>query len=255
MSVTFVDMFAGAGLFSAGLMKAGLQPVLAVELDSNAVCSYQQNVAACVLRGSILEIDSVPKADVLVAGPPCQGFSTLGRQDPRDARNQLSLQVPIWAKRTRARVVVIENVPPFLRSPHWKRVCKALIELGFQVGTWELDAADFGVPQLRRRAFTVASKVGMIDAPAFCSRRRTAGQVIDRPIAQGDPMHRWPIPQGIAAERIALIPPGGDKRDISKLAPQSLSDHRFRQPQAPSHSCSRLRLGVNQGDPSGWSNG
>ncbi|MCR5876591.1 DNA cytosine methyltransferase [Phenylobacterium sp. J426] len=215
------DLFCGAGLFSAGFSAADFEIVQAVELDREAVKSYSRNVSPNVVQGSVTAHKPV-ETDVLIAGPPCQGFSTLGRMDPTDARNNLSLEVLRWAKDSDAKVVVIENVPPFLRSPQWALLTRRLRRLGYGIETWELNAYDFGTPQLRRRAFTVASKVGVIGRPAETGPGKTAGQAISDLAgldAGDDALHVWPEPRGVAAERIALVPPCGDKRDIIRLAP------------------------------------
>jgi DNA (cytosine-5)-methyltransferase 1 len=218
-ALTFVDLFSGAGLFSAGFAQAGFTPLLAVELDPNAVASYRRNIAPVAVHSSVSGYSKIPRADVVIAGPPCQGFSTLGRQDPLDVRNNLSLDIARWAKRTDAQVVVVENVPPFLVSPQWRALKRKFENEGFGVFTWILDAVDFGAPQFRRRAFTIASKVGEFAAPKASRRRTNAGQILSRSVPVGDPMHRWPTPKGIAAERIPLIPALGDKRDLMKTAP------------------------------------
>src|SRR5581483_8743892 len=106
-------MFSGAGLLSAGFQRARFELLQAVELDREAVDSYRLNIGALVALGSVRDHQPVGSCDVIVAGPPCQGFSTLGRRDPTDERNELSLEVPRWAKLADAKVVVIENVPPF----------------------------------------------------------------------------------------------------------------------------------------------
>lgn len=217
---TFIDMFSGAGLFSAGAIEAGMEPVLAIDVARDAIASYNRNVASVGIVGSVLDERDLPTVDVLIAGPPCQGFSTLGRQDPLDSRNDLALAVPDWARRCEASIVVIENVPPFLRSSQWRRLASELSGCGYVVETWELEAADFGTPQLRRRAFTIASRVGPVAEPTPTPSRRDAGSAIFAVVEAGDPMHRWPNPVGIAAQRIALVPAGGDKRDIMRLAPE-----------------------------------
>lgn len=220
MQIAFGDMFSGAGLFSAGAVRAGMTPTLAIDLSKDAIASYNRNVAPVGVVGSVLDDRDLPSVDVLIAGPPCQGFSTLGRQDPLDVRNTLALAVPVWADRTGARIVVVENVPPFLRSSKWREMADAFEALGYGIQTFELEAADFGAPQLRRRSFTIASRIGPIDAPVpAVGQRRTAGSVLARPVVAGDPMHVWPTPKGIAAERIAIIPPKGDKRDVMREAP------------------------------------
>lgn len=213
-------MFSGAGLFSAGAVRAGMAPTFAIDLSKDAIASYDRNVAPVGIVGSVLDDRELPSVDVLLAGPPCQGFSTLGRQDPLDVRNTLALAVPKWADRTGARIVVVENVPPFLRSEKWREMADAFEALGYGIQTFELEAADFGAPQLRRRSFTIASRIGPIPAPKpLTGARVTAGSVLSRSVRAGDPMHVWPTPKGIAAERIAIIPPKGDKRDVMRKAP------------------------------------
>ena len=220
MRIAFADMFSGAGLFSAGAVRAGMTPAFAIDLSKDAIASYNRNVAPVGVVGSVDEPRDLPQIDVLLAGPPCQGFSTLGRQDPLDERNALALAVPAWAERTGASVVIVENVPPFLRSTRWVEL-KAAFELqGYTVDAWELEAADHGAAQFRRRSFTIASRIGAIARPEPSdAAHRTAGQVLAMPIADHDSMHVWPIPKGIAADRIALVPPKGDKRDIMRKAP------------------------------------
>lgn len=213
-------MFSGAGLFSAGAVRAGMYPMFAIDLSKDAIATYNRNIGPVGVVGSVIDDHHLPIVDVLLAGPPCQGFSTLGRMDPLDERNALALQVPIWAKKTNARVAVVENVPPFLRSAKWRQLAARFRRLGYSVETWELEAADFGAPQLRRRSFTIASTIGRIAAPTPVKDvQRTAGEVFIRPVRVGDPMHTWPTHTGVAAERIALVPLKGDKRDIMRLAP------------------------------------
>lgn len=220
MRYVFADMFSGAGLFSLGAVEAGLEPVLAIDLSKDAIATYNRNIAPVGVVGSVLEARELPQVDVLLAGPPCQGFSTLGRQDPLDLRNGLALAVPEWARRSGAAIVVVENVPPFLRSAKWMELREAFEALGYRVDAWELEAADHGVPQLRRRSFTIASRVGPIARPVpSTAARRTAGDILRVPIRGDDPMHVWPVAQGVAAERIALIPPKGDKRHLMLTAP------------------------------------
>lgn len=215
-----IDMFSGAGLFSAGFVAEGFAPRLAMDLSKHAVASYNRNLAPVAIAGSVAALKTIPVADVLIAGPPCQGFSTLGRQDPLDVRNSLALEVPRWASGSGAKVVVVENVPPFIGSAQWRRLASDLEDLGYSIDTWILDAHDHGAPQLRRRAFTIASMAGPVGRPEPVRERRTAQWALDAPIAADDPLHTWPTPVGIAAQRIPLIPPGGDKRDVMRRAPE-----------------------------------
>lgn len=216
----FIDMFSGAGLFSEAGRQAGLEPTFAIDVSSDAIRSYNRNIAEVGVVGSVLDDRKLPEADVLIAGPPCQGFSTLGRRDPKDERSALSLAVLRWAEIVRPSVVVVENVPPFLRSTYWQRLARGFQAQGFSVQAWELEAADFGAPQHRRRAFTIASRVGDLVKPLQGKQRKSAREVFSHPIKGGDPMHTWPEPSNLAARRFALIPPKGDKRDVMQAAPE-----------------------------------
>jgi DNA (cytosine-5)-methyltransferase 1 len=215
---TFVDLFAGAGLFSAGFASAGFRPILAVDADPLAVESYRRNVAAVATCAPVEKVAAGVRCDVLAAGPPCQGFSSLGTRDPSDRRNRLCLAIVKWAAETKARVVVVENVPPFLQSSQWRRMSAALRRGGYELVTWTLDAADFGTPQHRLRSFTVASKIGVPEEPRPVAH--VAAAVAFAKIRPGDPMHVWPQPSAIAAARFARVPEAGDRRDILAAAPR-----------------------------------
>ncbi len=217
----FGDLYAGAGLFSFGMKSAGFTPAFAVELSSDAAQSYRRNLSDCVINASAAEVHDVGAVDVLIAGPPCQGFSTLGRRDPLDARNDLCLAILPWVDRVVPKVVVVENVPPFVRSTHWGLLAAGLRSRGFQLAVWELDAADYGAPQLRKRAFTVASAIGPIAPPVAAATKVSAGTALfETPLDDHDPMHYWPTPSELAMRRFSLIPANGDKRDLLRLAPE-----------------------------------
>ena len=213
---TFVDVYCGAGLFSEGLRREGLRPVFAVDVDPVAVKSYRRNVARVAEVADARSVPAGVKADVLIAGPPCQGFSTLGRQDPKDERNLLSLAIPRWAAACESQVVVVENVPSFIGSSVANRLVHALESQGYAVSSQILEAAHFGVAQHRRRGFLIASKAGLVGTAASAARTpRTAGQdLLGRPFRSGDEMHVWPTPSVLALERFKSIPRGGDKRNL-----------------------------------------
>lgn len=214
----FIDLFCGAGLFSEGFRAAGLKPVAALDLDAFAVSSYNRNVAKVAQCQSVSRSVALPEADVLIAGPPCQGFSTLGRRDAADDRNKLSMELPFLADRTGAKLVVVENVPPFLASAPWSEMARQFALRGYGVQTMILDAADYGAPQIRHRAFTFASRVGHVGKPSPSFGRATIGAAFAGIVA-GDPLHVWPEPTAVQRQRFELIPPLGDKRDILRANP------------------------------------
>lgn len=215
----FVDLFSGAGLFSGGFVQQGFTPVLAVDLSSDAIASYGRNIAPVGRCGSVSDLERLPDCEVLIAGPPCQGFSTLGRRDPLDERNALAFEVVRLAATNPPDVVVIENVPPFVKSHAWSKIRDDLVALDYEVIPWELDASDYGTPQFRRRSFTIASRVGMPVVPTPTGAAVPARTVLARPVEPDDALHRWPTPTSLAEGRMRLIPAGGDKRDLMRAAP------------------------------------
>src|SRR5690242_2927415 len=213
----FADLFSGAGLLGYGFAKAGCRPVYACDLDSDAISSYVRHVSPDAEVRSVTSIKTDIRCEILLAGAPCQGFSTLGPRNPRDERNRLCLSIADWAVITRARIIVVENVPPFLESSHWKQLRCRLVALGYETTEWLLDACDYGTPQRRIRAFAIASKVGLPQKPRRLRAPRKAGEILSNlPFAATDPLADVPRLGPIAAQRISLIPPGGDWRDIMR---------------------------------------
>src|SRR5215208_583843 len=113
---TVVDLFAGAGLLSSAFVAERFRVVLAIEQNRVAAATYRANVGDHVVVGDVNRIAPTGACDVLVAGPPCQGFSTLGTRDQSDPRNRLCLKVGVWAEALRPKIVVVGNVPTFLGS-------------------------------------------------------------------------------------------------------------------------------------------
>jgi len=91
---TCIDLFAGCGGFTIGLHKAGFQTLLAVEWDDYCCDTFRKNLSPRILNCAIQQIENFPECDLLVGGPPCQGFSNLGERVPNDPRRQLWRQSP-----------------------------------------------------------------------------------------------------------------------------------------------------------------
>ena len=219
---SFVDLFSGAGLLSYGLKAGGLQPVMSVERCALASRSYRSNVADVVRTtdvGSTEALADHPRARIVVAGPPCQGFSTLGRRDPADVRNAAGMALLPHVDAADPDVVLVENVPPFLASVHWKRIANALRRRGYVIKTWTLDAADHGTAQHRLRSFTIATRNGIEIQRPTTSRLQSCRWAFEKPTDPHDPLAKETRPEGLAADRIATVPPCGDKRDIMRLRP------------------------------------
>jgi len=224
----FVDLFAGAGLLSHAFAAEGFSPLRAVERDPVAAATCRENL------GGVVEVQDVRRArpegrcEVLVAGPPCQGYSSIGPRRSRDPRNLLCLEVVRWARAMRPLVVVVENVPRFLESPTWSLLAERLAALGYRVTSVVLEASDFGVPQHRVRSFTFATRAGtpVPEPPRLRAPRTVRDALADlSPRPDGRDLHHAPRPSPLALARIRLVPPGGDRRDILRrdpsLAPRS----------------------------------
>lgn len=165
-TITTVDLFAGAGGLSLGfhLADLGFMPVFAVEHESAAADTFARNFGCDVYAGDIEDGPEYPDTvDVIVGGPPCQGFSPLGRDRDEDSRARLN---GLWkhyldAVRTlHPKAFVIENVPEFQKSAQFLELLD-LLETDTELRAYTpafgvLNAADYGVPQKRRRGILVA---------------------------------------------------------------------------------------------------
>lgn len=216
------DLFAGAGLFSYAFALEGYRLSRAVELDEAAASTYAQQLGPHIEVADIRSVAPSGRCDVLLAGPPCQGFSTLGRRRADDPRNPLSLEVVRWASILRPRVLVVENVASFVGSIHHARLLAGLEAEGYQTSVHIADATAFGVPQRRLRSFTFGSLTALPTLESTAGRVYTVRDAWDGLPASPDGrnMHVAPAPSPLALARIRLIPPGGDRRDIMRLAPE-----------------------------------
>ncbi len=162
--LTVLDLFAGGGGLSAGLGEAGgFTTVQAVEMDVAAAATYAQNHPETeVFRGAIqdwLREGDVPQVDVIVGGPPCQGFSALGKQDAEDERNGLWHEYARTIVKAQPKYFVVENVAAFMRSSqyeHFRRETSPggmLADYRFEADV--LNAADYGAYQARKRAVLI----------------------------------------------------------------------------------------------------
>lgn len=177
---TAVDLFAGAGGASLGLVQSGFDLRLAVEVDSRYASTHLANLPGDVLTGDvrgvkdreILDLTGLrpSELDLLFAGPPCQGFSMIGRRVVWDERNNLYLEVLRAARTLKPRAVVIENVPGLLTldgGSHLAAILAGLSDIGYDSSCAELLAAQYGAPQMRWRLIIVAWRRDLDIASGF----------------------------------------------------------------------------------------
>lgn len=183
----FIDIFAGCGGLSLGLLQAGWDGVFAVERDPNAFQTLHDNLVADSAKNRFKWPDWLPKSaqstgeilekyktelralenkiDLIVGGPPCQGFSSAGRRDPNDPRNRLVESYLEFVSLIKPKIVLIENVKGITQdfddsdAPTGKiNYSKWIIESlsrRYVVSTQMIDTSDFGVPQRRKRFIVI----------------------------------------------------------------------------------------------------
>ena len=202
LSYSALDLFSGAGGFSLGLEYVGFHAVGAIDIDEKAGRTFRANfgerpierfgrvhgdmrrvrpgeISAALARAGVEELD------LLVAGPPCQGFSRVGRGKldsmadqagafVLDPRNHLYRQAIAMLIELRPRVFVFENVTGILhvRGQNMaERVCEAVAAEGYAVKCAVLNSAWFGVPQVRERLFVMGVREDLDMRPSFPIRR------------------------------------------------------------------------------------
>lgn len=161
-----IDVFAGAGGMTLGFSeKFGhpFDPVWANDSNDYCVQTYNANFGNHCVLGDIVDIlndpkTEIPEADVVIGGPPCQGFSLLNKNREGDPRKQLWRPYLQIVKRSGAKVFVMENVPQLIGSFEHGEIVGTAEAMGFKVWGGVLCAADYGVPQTRRRAIIIGSR-------------------------------------------------------------------------------------------------
>jgi len=249
MTFKLIDLFCGAGGMSLGFIDprfcGGFECVLAVDNDRSAIETHSANFGGEVVCGNIedwLEGNPViPASDVVVGGPPCQGFSLLNKKRAGDQRRALWEPYLDVVERCGAKLFVMENVSELFRSEELLQIERRARHMGFTIYAEILNAADYGAPQTRRRTVVVGWRADSIATPILPPSQshaapklktnlkpwRTVRDVIGdlgRPsgteIGCKPPfdLHfgRNPTPKSLA--RYRAVPPGGNRFDLQKNA-------------------------------------
>lgn len=250
--ITSIDLFAGAGGLTAGLhaSSARIRTLRAVEHDVAAAATFEANHGVgLAYAGGIedwLAEEEVPEVDLIVGGPPCQGFSQLNRNKVGAERNALWEKYAETIARANPKWFVMENVSTFLKSPEYQQLL-SWTERGGLLEDWTVEAsvliaADYGAPQNRRRTVVIGHRRD-VSTPGFpvrthdreCHRtvrealsgirpavmdidlpRRTtafAGQQIPGAF-RSDELHLTRNYQDLSMSRFRSIPAGGSRFDL-----------------------------------------
>lgn len=174
---TVIDLFCGCGGLSLGFERAGFKPVLAIDVWKDALTTYEFNnlevktLCADISMLNPLEIKrkyDISEVDVIIGGPPCQGFSIAGKRIVEDKRNELYKSFVNFVRYFKPRAFVMENVPNILSMGDGivrDSIIKDFEAIGYNVVYKVLLASDYGVPQNRRRAVFVGLKDGIFSFP------------------------------------------------------------------------------------------
>lgn len=178
--IKVLDLFAGAGGFGLGFRLAddNFKVICSLEIDKWAVKTLRTNNVEKqkIIQRDIKEFKTEKqirsacpsKPDVIIGGPPCQGFSYAGpTKDPKDPRNSLFRNYVQWVDVLQPKIFVMENVRGILTGKNEKGekvieiIKSSFLAIGYTVKIWELNAANYGVPQNRARIFIVGNKLGI----------------------------------------------------------------------------------------------
>jgi DNA (cytosine-5)-methyltransferase 1 len=241
MRRNLIDLFCGAGGLSLGFRDAGFDPIFAADWDQHACATYAANLGQHVRQMDLGATEPEALADivrqrgsefdVVAGGPPCQGFSIQGRGVLRDARNDLALRFSQFAVFLRPKAIVMENVPTIL-GPRGRDYVACIAqewdEAGYTVHRAILEAAAFGVPQQRRRAFIVGIRRELGASFAFPEPRLSPDKYVTVRDAIGDlpappadfsehprfRNHKLVAVSSANIERLRFVPEGGGRLDV-----------------------------------------
>lgn len=233
---TAIDLFCGCGGLTTGLARAGFRVVAAIDSDALAIATYRKNHKR--VRTICADICSVTPADLLkrlelkpgelslLAGcPPCQGFSILrtmnGGRKVKDSLNDLLFEFVRFIRVLRPQAIMIENVPKLAKDWRYWKFRLRIKKLGYRVRVGIFDAADFGVPQRRKRMILMGMRKMRIEFAKPSSRTLTTKSAIgslSRPGRSRDAVHNYPVSRAPEVKaRIRRIPKdGGSRGDLPK---------------------------------------
>lgn len=256
MNYSLVDLFSGCGGMSLGFTDkrfcGGFQSVFAIDNDQAAVSSFNLNFGSHAVCGDIEEWignrRGIPKADIVIGGPPCQGFSLLNKSRHGDARRALWQPYMDIVALSDASVFLIENVQGLLGSPEHEQIVRRAKQLGFLTTAALLNAADYGTPQTRIRAFIFGWKkvfgpsvpyppqpthLQHPEGTSLSAWQTTRDAIGDLPAPTGTEIRDVPPPLNLhfgraptekSLRRYKAVPPGGNRFDLQRNAPELTPD-------------------------------
>lgn len=241
----YIDLFAGAGGMSLGFDNAKFENVLAVEYEKSFAETYsfnfpEHNIKVADIKSisneEIKKIVGNNKIDVIIGGPPCQGFSIagkIGRNFIDDERNQLFKEFVRFVDVVKPRIFVMENVAALKTHNKGKtieEIIKEFEKIGYTVKCDVLNAVDYGVPQQRRRIFVIGTlgKENKFNFPKKTTKQMTIKEALNGlpELKSGEtsdiPNHNAMNHSKQMLEKMSYVKDGGDRNDIPEdIRPKS----------------------------------
>lgn len=238
--------------FCHGDMSKHFESILAIDNDAAAIQTYNANFSSHGIKANIEEwiaTNEVPAADIVIGGPPCQGFSLLNKNREGDHRRALWEPYMDIIQRSGAIMFVMENVPGLLKSDEFVDISVRAESMGFTLlNPKVLNTADYGVPQTRKRTIAIGikhdlfaldripafppapshqapDKSGLFSLPAWIPTREAIGDLpepVGTEIRHEQPplnLHFGRNPTALSRERYQAVPPGGNRFDLQKNRP------------------------------------
>lgn len=164
-----LSLFSGAGGLDLGFKQAGFDIVAAFDMNKDCCSTYKKNIGNHITKADLSIFDKKKLStgvDLVIGGPPCQGFSVLGRMNKDDHRSQLIFAYAEMVGHVQPKMFVMENVPALATLAKWTEVKEALEatfeRYGYTVRMFILNAEDYGVPQKRKRVFFIGARQPLI---------------------------------------------------------------------------------------------
>lgn len=229
-----IDLFSGCGGLSQGLVDAGFNVVGAIDSDALSVSTYEMNrpgaAVLCDIRslepGEVMDDLKMKEGelDLLAGCPPCQGFSTLrtlnGGRPVEEPMNDLVFEFSRFVQTFRPKAIMMENVPALRDDDRMVELRKELAKRGYRTEVGIFDAADFDVPQHRRRMILVGARDGgcpdFAESRSGCHSVRGALRHLEAPEKANDPVHNYRVQRtDKVISLIRRIPKdGGSRTDL-----------------------------------------
>ena len=248
--IPLIDLFSGAGGLTLGFVDnrfcGGFDCLLSVEFDKAAAATHTRNFGGVpVVEDIYAWLDrqpTIPHAEVVIGGPPCQGFSLLNKKRHGDARRELWKAYMQVVQQAEATVFLMENVEGLLKSHEFEDIQTVAVDMGFQIAAGIVNAADYGAPQIRRRAIvcgwkgerapvfppppTHAAPDALNSLPRWKTVRDAIGDLPEpigteiRNVAPPFNLHFGRTPTPVSLKRYRAVPLGGNRFDLQRNAPE-----------------------------------